>query len=84
MENEHIVLINFNTINDGIDFMSSINIPFSFIVSGITYDYLGNAIQTPDDFDVYNLGEIYLDIHEVPSPGVLYVNNGFLKYYKEI
>lgn len=84
MDNEHIILINFNTINDGINFMSNINTPFSFIVNDVTYDYLGNVIQTPTDFDMYNLGEIYLDIHGAPSPSVLYINNGFLKYYKQI
>jgi hypothetical protein len=84
MENEHIVLINFNNINDGVYFMSNINTPFSFMVDDVTYDYLGNIIQTPNDFDLYDLGEIYLDIHIIPSPGVLYVDNGFLKYYKEI
>lgn len=84
MDNEHIILINFNTINDGIDFMANINTPFSFISNGVTYDYLGNVIQTPNDFDIYNLDEIYLDIHEVPSPSVLYIDNGFLKYYKQI
>jgi hypothetical protein len=84
MENEHIVLINFDDINSGVYFMTTINTPFSFIVDNITYDYLGNVIQTPNDFDMYNLNEICLVIYDIPSPGVLYVNNGFLKYYKEV
>lgn len=84
MENEHIVLINFDDINSGIYFMTTINTPFSFIVDNVTYDYLGNVIQTPNDFDMYNLNEICLVIYDIPSPGVLYVNNGFLKYYKEV
>ena len=84
MENEYIVLIEFNTINEGVDFMQNINTPFSFMVNNITYDYLGNVIQTPMEYDLYTLNEIYLDIHIIPSPGVLYVGDGFLKYYKEI
>jgi hypothetical protein len=83
MENEYIVLLDFNAINDGVDFMQNINTPFSFMVNDIAYDYLGNVIQTPVEYDLYSLNQIYLDIHEVPSPGVLYVSDGFLKYYKE-
>jgi len=71
MENEHIVLINFDDINSGVYFMTTINTPFSFIVDNITYDYLGNVIQTPNDFDMYNLNEICLVIYDIPSPGVL-------------
>lgn len=83
MENEYIVLLEFNTINDGVDFMQNINTPFSFMVNNVTYDYQGSVIQTPIEYDLYSLNQIYLDIYEVPSPGVLYVSEGFLKYYKE-
>lgn len=84
MENEHIVLIEFNSVNDGTDFMGTINNPFSFMVNSVTYDYLGNVIQTPIEYDLYSLNQICLDIYETPSPGLLYVSDGFLKYYKEI
>ena len=83
MENEHIVLINFNDVNDGVAFMENINTPFSFIVNDMVYDYLGIQITTPSSYEVYNPNEIYLDIYKNPSPGVLYVDGGYLKYYKE-
>jgi protein associated with RNAse G/E len=89
MENEHITLVNFDTISEGVEFMININTPFAFMVDNQTFKYVGGdslieVVDTPEEFDLYNFGEIYLDIHEVPSPGVLYIDNGFLKYYKEI
>jgi hypothetical protein len=89
MENEHIVLVNFDTISSAVELMIELVTPFAFMFEGNTYKYVGGAsliemIETPEEFDLYNFGDIYLDIHEVPSPGVLYVDNGFLKYFKEI
>jgi len=89
MENEHIVLVNFDTISEAVEFMNNINTPFAFMFENQTLKYVGGdslleIVDTPEEFELYSLGEIYLDIHEVPSPGILYIDNGFLKYYKEI
>ena len=83
MENEHIILLEFNSVNEGIDFMSKSKYKFSFFVDTKTYDFLGNLISTPSDYDLHKLNEILLDISEIPSPGLLYISDGFLKYYKE-
>jgi hypothetical protein len=89
MENEHIVLVNFDLISTAVELMIGSSTPFAFMFEGNTYKYVGGAsliemIETPEEYNLYNFGDIYLDIHELPSPGVLYVDNGFLKYYKEI
>jgi hypothetical protein len=89
MENEHIVLVNFDLISTAVEVMNGLSNPFAFMFEGKTFKYVGGAsliemIETPEEYDLYNFGEIYLDIYEVPSPSVLYVDNGFLKYYKEI
>jgi hypothetical protein len=82
---EYIVLINFQSINEGVNFVNTFITPFCFLFNGETYDSQGNIIQTPDEFVVYNPNEIYVSITELsPSPGDLYVENSFLKYFKEI
>ena len=81
MEKEYIVLLEFNSISDGVEYMSNQISPFSFCVDGVYYNNLGIEIslsETPDIIDGY----IHIDIHENPVPGELYVSDGFMKYYK--
>jgi len=82
MEKEYIVLLEFNSISDGIDYMSNQISPFSFCVDGVYYNNLGEEItlsETPDIIDGY----IHIDTHEEPvMPGELYVFDGFMRYYK--
>lgn len=81
---EYIVLINFQSVSDGLNYLNEFNTPFCFLVGGSTYDGSGNLITTPNDFIQYESGEIWIDIHETPHPGELYVESGFLKFYKEL
>ena len=85
-EKEYIVLLGFNSVQDGIDYMQSSSRSFAFSVGGSTYDYEGNSISTPTDYSVINEGDIYIGELEsqFPGPGDLYVEGGFLKYFKEI
>lgn len=80
----HIILVGFNTLQDGIDYMVSSPYKFAFIVGGQTYDSIGNPITTPENSEVVNFGSIYITDNENPASGDLYIEGGFLKYYKEI
>tara|TARA_R110000868_G_scaffold105774_11_gene290465 strand:+ start:942 stop:1202 length:261 start_codon:yes stop_codon:yes gene_type:complete len=83
-EKEYIVLLGFDTVQDGIDYMQSSPYNFAFSVGGSTYDHDGNSISTPADSSVVNNGEMWVCNCENPIPGSPYINGGFLKYYKEI
>ena len=82
MEREQIVLLQFNSISDGVDYMLNQISPFSFCVGGVYYNNLGEQItlsETPDIIDGY----IHIDINNEPVlPGDIYVSDGFMKYYK--
>ena len=84
MEREQIVLLEFNSISDGVDYMLNQISPFSFCVGRVYYNNLGEQItlsETPDIIDGY----IHIDIHNEPLiPGDLYVSDGFMKYYKMV
>jgi hypothetical protein len=89
MEREHIVLLEFNSISDGVDYMSNQISPFSFCVGRVYYNNLGEEITLSETPDIINLknnlsdGYIHIDIHEGPVlPGDLYVSDGFMRYYK--
>jgi hypothetical protein len=83
-EKEYIVLLEFNSIEDGVNFMTNKISPFSFYASGKSYDSSGNEISITETTDIIN-GYIHVDIHQEPvMPGEFYINNGFLKYYKLI
>ena len=84
-EKEYIILLGFNSVQEGIDYMQSSSHSFAFSVGGNTYDHEGNSISTPDDSSVIANGDVYVcDCDGIPAPGQLYISGGFLKYYKEI
>ena len=84
MVNEKIVLIEFNSIYDGMEYINSSPNKFSFYVNGTTYNMYGNEIQTPTEYELYSFGDIFIEITNDDSPGQLYISDGFIKYYKEM
>jgi hypothetical protein len=80
----NIILLGFNTLQEGIDYMQSSPYKFSFSFNGNSYDFTGLGISTPENSSVIDEGGIYVCSSENPSPGELYIENGFLQYYKEI
>ena len=94
MEREQILLLEFNSISDGVDYMLNQISPFSFCVGRVYYNDLGEEITLSDTPDIINLakesgnGYIHIDIHNEPVammlPGDLYVSDGFMKYYKMV
>lgn len=81
---EYIVLINFQSVSEGLEYVNGFQNPFCFLFSGNTYDPQGNTITNPIEFTQYEQGEIWVDIQDGVNPGQLYVENNFLKYYKEL
>lgn len=79
------VLPKFDTIQDGINFMSSFSWPCAFQVGNETYDYLGNSIIILD-----TIIEIPIDMmnsitgygNSDTTEGVLYVESGICKCNK--
>ena len=47
IERVHTFLFNFNTVQEGVDYMSNSPHKFAFSVEGQTYDNLGNLTSTP-------------------------------------
>ena len=84
LEKEYIILLGFSSIQEGVDYMSLSPYTFAFSVGGVTYDFGGSIIDTPNDSSIINEGHIFICNHSDPLPGSLYIDDDFLKYYKEI
>jgi hypothetical protein len=91
MEIEHVVIIKFNTKQEGVDFMSGRDNKFSFgyLIDGdiVVSDFNGNDLSTPSNVDYFNLDEIFLKISSTLKAnillGILFIDNdNFLKYLK--
>ena len=84
MIKEYIVLVEFESVLQALDYMNKTKNYFAFISNGKTYDFNGNEINSPNEYESYLFGEIYIDITDGTFPGGLYMTENFLKYYKEI
>ena len=81
---EKIMIVEFNSISNALDYMVESGNSFAFKVEDKVYSGSGIIISRPDSFDVV-FGEIWLGgISEKSVPGVLYIEDGFLKYFKEV
>ena len=83
IERVYTILIGFGTINEGIDFMTNSIYKIAFSVNNQTYNYLGQPIDTPLDSEIVMVGGVFITNTEDPAPGDVYIDNGFLKYFKE-
>lgn len=80
---EFIIIPEFITIEDGLKYIKDNDTKFSFSVNNETYSSDGVKIDVPINYEVININNIYIDIYDNPCPGQLYIENDFLKYYKE-
>jgi len=80
---EFIIIPEFTTIEDGLKYIVDNDIKFSFSVNNETYSSDGVKIDTPINCELININDIYIGINDNPSPGQLYIEDDFLKYYKE-
>jgi len=79
----YIILVQFSSINIGQKYMSDNNIYFAFCVDDNTYSAEGDIIKQPENSSIVSYGELSIKIHKNPTPGQLFIKNGFLQYYKE-
>jgi hypothetical protein len=87
VRNEFIVIPRFNSVEEGIDYLTTNNISFSFGVDDKFFSILGDEIFIPEGSIIFGIDDAkdlkYIELHVDPLPGQLYVDNGLLKYYKE-
>lgn len=80
---EYIILPEFISVEDALTYLETKNVKFSFSVNNETYSSDGVQISTPNNSEIIPINDIYIDIYENPQPGQLYVEDDYLKYYKE-
>jgi hypothetical protein len=83
MKKEFIILPQFTSIVIGLNYLKSTENKFCFVAKNKTYSIDGKKIDTPDNSEVINIDDIYIELYGDPLPGQLYIENDFLKYYKE-
>jgi hypothetical protein len=84
MKKEFIMLPQFTSKTAGLNYLKNTDNKFCFVAKNKVYDILGEEIISPDNSDIINITDIYIEIYENPQPGQLYIENDFLKYYKEM
>jgi hypothetical protein len=84
MVDEKIVLVEFNSVLEGLDYINNLPDKFCFYVGGETYDINGDFMETPINSEIFGVNNICINIINNTSPGQLYISDGFIKYYKEI
>ena len=80
----HIVIPKFESKEIGLKYLSDSQKYFSFSVDEIVYDMNGVVIERPSESTIISIKDIFLGIYDNSSPGVLYIESGFIKYYKII
>ena len=80
----YIILIGFNSIQEGIEYNQTSPYKISFSVDGVTYNEDGDVIETPNNSGVIPNVGIYVCNNQNPIPGQLYIEDGFLKYFKYV
>jgi hypothetical protein len=87
MEQEYIILIKFNSKEEGLTYLSNSDIKFNFTDGNDIYDINGNVITIDIDYKIYNYGEIYIknikrNNIDIILPGELYIEDDLIKYIK--
>jgi hypothetical protein len=77
------ILIEFNSKEEGLEYMQTSKYPFSFTDSLNIYNPEGDTIPPPENVSIYKPSEIFIGFEDIDAPGMLYVEDGFLRYYKE-
>lgn len=84
METEFIIIILFNSKLEGITYLDNSEHKFVFTDGDEYYDKDGDIVDVDFEHETYTLDQISLQIGEKSLPGGLYLDNGFIKYFKEI
>jgi len=84
METEYIIIILFNSKLEGMTYLHNNNLEFVFTDGNGFYDKYGVDVLVDFEYEEYQLNQISLQISDKNIPGSLYLDNGFIKYFKEI
>lgn len=87
MEKEYIILIKFNSKEEGLTYLSNSDVKFNFTDGNNVYDINGNTITIDGDYEIYNYTEIYIKNIKTNNigivlPGELYLEDDLIKYIK--
>lgn len=86
MEEKFIILIRFNSKEEGINYLSTSNIKFNFTDGTNNYDINGNNLNILEDFQVLSVDDIYINNVKIIInnilPGELFLEDNFIKYLK--
>lgn len=84
MENKEFIIIpEFTNLAYALKYIENSEVKFSFSVNGEIYSSNGIKNYTPNDGLIIEIDKINIIIYNNPLPGELYIDNDFLKYYKE-
>lgn len=84
MENKEFIIIpEFTNLAYALKYIENSEVKFSFSVNGEIYSSNGIKNYTPNDGLIIEIDKINIIIYDNPLPGELYIDNDFLKYYKE-
>ena len=80
------ILIRFNSKEEGINYLSTSNIKFNFTDGTNNYDINGNNLNILEDFQVLSVDDIYINNVKIIInnilPGELFLEDNFIKYLK--
>lgn len=83
MEKKYYIIIpKFESKEIGLKYLSDNQKKFSFSVDDVVYDNNGIQLERPLNSTIVPIENIFLRIYDIQSPGSLYVESGFIKYYK--
>lgn len=82
-KNEIIILPIFNSIEEASSYLTTNALEFAFSVNNKTYSVTGIEIDTPINSQLIPINDIYIQLHSDPLSGQLFLEDGFLKYFKE-
>ena len=86
MEEKFMILIRFNSKEEGINYLSTSNIKFNFTDGTNNYDINGNNLNILEDFQVLSVDDIYINNVKIIInnilPGELFLEDNFIKYLK--
>ena len=80
---EYIILPEFTTNESALEYFETSEIKFSFSVNGEIFSSDGVKINKPNNTNIVNINDLYIGVYDNPRSGELYIENDFLKYYKE-
>lgn len=84
METEYIIIVRFNTKLDGLNYLHNNGYQFVFTDGDIFYDAYGVEVIVDFEHETHDFDKISLQVGSKDLPGSLYIDNGFIKYFKEV